>query len=158
MATLPKVDVVFVGFGMVCGIIASELSKRATNLKMVGLERGPFRTTNPDFLMDHFDEFRYAVQGQLFQDLSRETWTFRNNLQGGALPVRQYGAWLRTGADTCWWKPASLAYLNQEHIDLFCRYFERFSGVRVALSAASFDVSKGVSGATTPPAREISGY
>jgi gluconate 2-dehydrogenase alpha chain len=94
VATLPKVDVVFVGFGMVGGIIASELSKRATNLKMVGLERGPFRTTNPDFLMDHFDEFRFAVQGQLFQDLSRETWTFRNNLQGSALPVRQYGAWL----------------------------------------------------------------
>jgi gluconate 2-dehydrogenase alpha chain len=85
---------VFVGFGIVGGIIASELSKRATGLKMVGLERGPFRTTNPDFLMDHFDEFRYAVQGQLFQDLSRETWTFRNDPQGSALPVRQYGAWL----------------------------------------------------------------
>lgn len=94
MATLPKVDVVFVGFGMVGGIIASELGKRATGLKMVGLERGPFRNTNPDFLMDHFDEFRYAVQGQLFQDLSRETWTFRNDIQGGALPVRQFGAWL----------------------------------------------------------------
>ena len=78
MPTLPKVDVVFVGFGMVGGIIANELSKRATNLKMVGLERGPFRKTNPDFLMDHFDEWRYAVQGQLFQDVSRETWTFRN--------------------------------------------------------------------------------
>jgi gluconate 2-dehydrogenase alpha chain len=94
VATLPKVDVVFVGFGMVGGILASELSKRATGLKMVGLERGPFRNTNPDFLMDHFDEFRYAVQGQLFQDLSRETWTFRNDLQGGALPVREFGAWL----------------------------------------------------------------
>jgi gluconate 2-dehydrogenase alpha chain len=94
VATLPKVDVVFVGFGMVGGIIASELSKRATNLKMVGLERGPFRNTNPDFLMDHFDEFRYAVQGQMFQDLSREAWTFRNDLQGMALPVRQFGSWL----------------------------------------------------------------
>jgi gluconate 2-dehydrogenase alpha chain len=94
VATLPKVDVVFVGFGMVGGIIASELAKRASGLKMVGLERGPFRNTNPDFLMDHFDEFRYAVQGQLFQDLSRETWTFRNDLQGSALPVRQFGAWL----------------------------------------------------------------
>jgi gluconate 2-dehydrogenase alpha chain len=94
VATLPKVDVVFVGFGMVGGIIASELGKRATGLKMVGLERGPLRNTNPDFLMDHFDEFRYAVQGQLFQDLSRETWTFRNDVQGSALPVRQFGAWL----------------------------------------------------------------
>ena len=94
MATLPKVDVVFVGFGMVGGIIASELSKRATNLHMVGLERGPFRTTNPDFLMDHFDEFRYAVQGQMFQDVALETWTFRNDPQGSALPVRELGAFL----------------------------------------------------------------
>jgi gluconate 2-dehydrogenase alpha chain len=94
VAVLPKVDVVFVGFGMVGGIVASELTKRASGLRMVGLERGPFRTTNPDFLMDHFDEFRYAVQGQMFQDLSRETWTFRNDVQGSALPVRQYGAWL----------------------------------------------------------------
>ena len=29
MPTLPKVDVVFVGFGMVGGIIANELSKQA---------------------------------------------------------------------------------------------------------------------------------
>src|SRR4030081_3519912 len=79
---------------MVGGIIASELSKRATNLKMVGLERGPFRTPNPDFFMDPFAEFGLAVEGRLFQDRSRETWTFRNSLQGGALPVRQYGAWL----------------------------------------------------------------
>jgi gluconate 2-dehydrogenase alpha chain len=93
MATLPKTDVVFVGFGMVGGIIANELGK-ATGLQMVALERGPFRTTNPDFLMDHFDEWRYAVQGQLFQDLNRETWTFRNNTNQTALPVRQYGSWL----------------------------------------------------------------
>src|SRR5947209_8864835 len=93
MAILPKVDVVFVGFGMVGGIIANELGKR-TSLKMVALERGPFRTTNPDFLMDHFDEWRYAVQGQLFQDLALETWTFRNDANMNALPVREYGAWL----------------------------------------------------------------
>src|SRR3979411_1693405 len=93
MATLPKTDVVFVGFGMVGGIIANELGK-ATGLQMVALERGPLRSTNPDFLMDHFDEWRYAVQGQLFQDLNRETWTFRNNSNQTALPVRQYGSWL----------------------------------------------------------------
>jgi gluconate 2-dehydrogenase alpha chain len=93
MATLPRTDVVFVGFGMVGGIIANELGK-GSGLQMVALERGPFRTTNPDFLMDHFDEWRYAVQGQLFQDLARETWTFRNDPSQTALPVRQYGAWL----------------------------------------------------------------
>ena len=55
MATLPKVDVVFVGFGLVNGVIANELSKH-TGLNMVALERGPYRDTRPDFLQDHFDE------------------------------------------------------------------------------------------------------
>jgi gluconate 2-dehydrogenase alpha chain len=94
MAVLPKVDVCFVGFGMISGIIANELTKRATSLQMVGLERGPFRDTAPDFLMDHFDEWRYAVQGQLFQNLAVETWTFRNNSDQTALPIREWGAWL----------------------------------------------------------------
>jgi gluconate 2-dehydrogenase alpha chain len=93
MAVLPKVDVVFVGFGMVSSIIANELSKR-TGMQMVGLERGPFRTTNPDFLMAHFDEWRYAVQGQLFQNYALETHTFRNEMTQTALPVREHGAWL----------------------------------------------------------------
>src|ERR1051325_1762134 len=93
MTALPKVDVVLVGFGLVGGIIANELGKHATSLKIVGLERGPFRKTNPDFLMDHFDEWRYAVQGQLFQEVSRETWTFRNDMHQTALPLRDLGAW-----------------------------------------------------------------
>ena len=100
MAVLPKVDVVFVGFGMVSSIIANELSKR-TSLNMVGLERGPFRTTNPDFLMDHFDEWRYAVQGQLFQNYAIETYTFRNDLNQTALPVREHGAWLPGSQAPC---------------------------------------------------------
>ncbi len=94
MALLPKVDVVFVGFGMVGGIIANEISKRATNLKMVGLERGPFRDTYPDFVVDHHDEWKYAVQGQLFQDYSQETSTFRNDIKQNALPIRQLGSFL----------------------------------------------------------------
>ena len=92
MATLPKVDVLFVGFGLVGGSIANEISKRATNLQMVALERGPYRDTFPDFLQDHFDEWRYAVQGDLFQDLSRNTITFRNNGDQTALPMRSWGS------------------------------------------------------------------
>lgn len=94
MATLPKVDVVFVGFGMVGGIVANELSKRATNLKMVGLERGPVRDTYPDFIVDHHDEWKYAVQGQLFQNYAKETSTFRNDGKQTALPIRQLGSFL----------------------------------------------------------------
>jgi gluconate 2-dehydrogenase alpha chain len=93
MATLPKVDVVFIGFGLVGSAIANELGKR-TSLKMVALERGPFRDTFPDFQQDHFDEWRYAVQGQLFQDLSKVTVAFRNDVKQTALPMRQLGSFL----------------------------------------------------------------
>jgi gluconate 2-dehydrogenase alpha chain len=94
VATLPKVDVVFVGFGLTCSVVANEIGKRATNLKMVALERGPFRDTFPDFIQDHFDEYRYAVQSQLFQDVSQVSLTFRNDSSQTALPMRQLGSFL----------------------------------------------------------------
>jgi len=94
MATLPKVDVVFIGFGLAGSAIANELSKRATGLKMVALERGPYRTTYPDFVQGHFDEWRYAIQGDLFQHLSMDTVTFRNSSDQTALPMRNFGSFL----------------------------------------------------------------
>lgn len=94
MATkLPSVDVVFIGFGLVGSAIAAELATK-TSLKMVALERGPYRDTFPDFIQDHFDEWRYAVQSDLFQDLSRNTITFRNSNDQTALPMREYGSFL----------------------------------------------------------------
>ncbi|MGH2547970.1 MAG: GMC family oxidoreductase N-terminal domain-containing protein, partial [Thermomicrobiales bacterium] len=94
MATkLPSVDVLFVGFGLVGSAIAAELAQK-TSLKMVALERGPYRDTFPDFIQDHFDEWRFAVQSDLFQDLSRNTITFRNNGDQTATPMREYGSFL----------------------------------------------------------------
>lgn len=93
MAVLPKKDVVFIGFGLVGSTIANELGKRSS-LDMVALERGPFHDTFPDFIQDHFDEWRYAVQSGLFMDLSKETITFRNNSDQTALPMREYGSFL----------------------------------------------------------------
>ena len=93
MAQLPKVDVVFIRFGLVGSAIANELGKH-TSLQMVALERGPFRDTYPDFLQDHFDEWRYAVQSELFQNLSRNTITFRNSTDQTALPMPEYGSFL----------------------------------------------------------------
>ncbi|WP_274366172.1 GMC family oxidoreductase [Paenibacillus thermotolerans] len=87
---LPKVDVVIVGVGWGGGIIASELTKKGMNV--VGLERGRERTTE-DYFMVH-DELRYALRYELFQDLSRETITFRSNEKIRALPMRQYGSFL----------------------------------------------------------------
>lgn len=94
MATkLPSVDVLFIGFGLVGSAIAAELTKN-TSLKMVALERGPYRDTFPDFIQDHFDEWRYAVQSEMFMDLSKNTVTFRNNANQTAAPMREYGSFL----------------------------------------------------------------
>lgn len=87
---MPKTDVVIVGVGWGGGIIASELTKKGLNV--VGLEKGQERNTE-DYYMVH-DELRYAIRGELFQDLSKETLTFRSNDGMRALPMRQYGSFL----------------------------------------------------------------
>jgi gluconate 2-dehydrogenase alpha chain len=87
---MKKVDVVVVGVGFVGGLIASECTKAGLNV--VGLERGPNRTID-DFQEMH-DEWRYALNYELMQDLSKETITFRNNRQMQALPMRRLGSFL----------------------------------------------------------------
>src|SRR5207249_3258153 len=59
----------------------------------VGLERGRWRDTDPDFAMPYVhDELRFVGRHELMQDLSRETITFRNNAAETALPMRQLGS------------------------------------------------------------------
>jgi len=91
MATkLKSVDVLIIGLGWTGGIIAKELA--STGLKIVALERGGPRDTNPDFLDPQIhDELRYAARHDLMQNVSRETLTFRNKTSQTALrllPVR----------------------------------------------------------------------
>ncbi len=94
MATkLKAVDVVTVGVGLTGTIVAKELAD--LGLKVVGLERGGWRDTHPDFDMPHaHDELRYARRHELMQDLSRDTITFRNAMGDTALPMRQMGSFL----------------------------------------------------------------
>lgn len=87
---LEKVDVLTVGVGWTGGIIAAECAK--AGLKVVGLERGDIRSTE-DFAEVH-DEWRYAVNYGLMQDLSKETVTFRNSPKQKALPMRKLGSFL----------------------------------------------------------------
>lgn len=87
---LKKVDVVTVGVGYTGGVVAAECTK--AGLKVVGLERGENRTT-ADFAECH-DEWRYAINNKLMQDLSKETITFRNTMEQKALPMRQLGSFL----------------------------------------------------------------
>src|SRR6266478_5660118 len=92
MATrLKPVDAVVVGVGLAGSILAKELAE--AGLSVVGLERGRWRDTDPDFAMPHaHDELRYVKRHELVQGLSRETLTFRNNAGETALPMRQLGS------------------------------------------------------------------
>src|SRR3954454_8185440 len=93
MAVQKKVDVVIVGVGWVGGIIASELTKAGASV--LGLERGHLRGRNTGDWMDNkFDELRYAIRYDLFQNTANETWTLRHNLTETALPMRQLGSFL----------------------------------------------------------------
>jgi len=94
MATkLKPVDVVTVGVGLTGTILAQELA--ASGLKVVGIERGRWRDTDPDFAMPGaHDELKYVIHKELMQDLSKETITFRNAMNETALPMRQLGSFL----------------------------------------------------------------
>lgn len=103
MATkLEKVPVVVIGMGWAGGIVSAELTKAGINV--VGLERGKDRTT-ADYTMVH-DELRYQHRTELMQDLSKETITYRNTMEGKALPMRYYGTFIVGdgvgGAGTHW--------------------------------------------------------
>jgi gluconate 2-dehydrogenase alpha chain len=93
MATQKSVDAVMIGVGWTGGILANELTKAGLNV--VGLERGSFRDTTPDFAVPGVhDELEYGVRYKLFQDAAKETLTFRQNRSQTALPVRQFGSFL----------------------------------------------------------------
>src|SRR5262252_5288389 len=90
---LKPVDVAIVGVGLTGTILAKELAE--SGLTVVGLERGRWRDTNPDFAMPYaHDELRFVKRHELMQDLSKETITFRNNADETALPMRQLGSFL----------------------------------------------------------------
>jgi choline dehydrogenase-like flavoprotein len=90
---LQPVDVVLVGVGLTGTILGKELAD--AGLTVIGLERGRFRDTSPDFAMPHaHDELKYVRRHELMQDLSRETITFRNAMNETALPMRKLGSFL----------------------------------------------------------------
>ena len=95
MATIkkPSVDAVLVGFGWTGAIMGMELT--AAGLKVLALERGENRDTNPDFAYPRItDELSYGVRGKLFQNLAKETVTIRHTTADVAVPYRQLGSFL----------------------------------------------------------------
>ncbi|MGI4813807.1 MAG: GMC family oxidoreductase [Janthinobacterium lividum] len=90
---LSEVDVVLVGMGWAGGIMAKELSQHG--LKVVGLERGPPRSTGEDYAIPHIrDELKYSIRFALMQDVKQETLTFRNHVSQQALPMRKLSSFL----------------------------------------------------------------
>ncbi|MDQ7979311.1 GMC family oxidoreductase [Paraburkholderia sp. SARCC-3016] len=88
-----KVDAVMVGFGWTGAIMAMELADAGLNV--LALERGEMQdTANTAKYPNIADELAYAVRGKLYQDLSKETLTFRHSPDGLAVPYRQHGAML----------------------------------------------------------------
>jgi gluconate 2-dehydrogenase alpha chain len=114
MATIkkPSVDAVLVGFGWTGAIMGMELT--AAGLKVLALERGESRDTNPDFSFPrNTDELSFGIRGKLFQNLARETVTVRHSMLDIAVPYRQLGSFLPGdgvgGAGVHWngqtWRP-----------------------------------------------------
>jgi gluconate 2-dehydrogenase alpha chain len=88
---LRPVDVVVVGTGVVGSIMCKELAD--AGLKVVGLERGRMIDPQHDFAMPYaHDELKFDRHSDIFQNLSRETITFRNAMNETALPMREMGS------------------------------------------------------------------
>lgn len=91
--TLKPVDAVLVGFGWTGAIMAQQLCDAGLNV--LALERGPWRDTATDFSPGFAqDELRYMWRHHLFQNVSDDTLTIRNNVNQEALPMRRLGSFL----------------------------------------------------------------
>lgn len=87
----PPVDVVIVGFGWTGAIMAKELTE--AGLRVVALERGPYRDTYPDGIYPAtLDELTFVQRGKLFQNMAKSSFTFRHGVADVAVPYRQIGA------------------------------------------------------------------
>ena len=92
---LKAVDVVVVGSGVVGSIMSMELA--SAGLSVVCLERGKQFDPDTDFQKPNvYDELKFDRHSDIFQNLARDTITFRNNGAQTALPMREMGAF-KTG-------------------------------------------------------------
>ena len=88
---LKSVDVVVVGSGVVGSIMSMELA--STGLSVVCVERGKQFDIDTDFQKPSvYDELKFDRHSDIFQNLARDTITFRNNNAQTALPMREMGA------------------------------------------------------------------
>ena len=64
-------------------------------LDVIAIERGPWRDTATDYPPTYApDELRYHIRHELFLQPAQMTFTFRNNINQEALPIREWGAFM----------------------------------------------------------------
>jgi gluconate 2-dehydrogenase alpha chain len=116
--TMKPVDAVMVGFGWTGGILARELTR--AGLSVVGLERGEYRNTDPDFFTPGIhDELAYAIRNKMFQNPARDAMSFRNDVRQTALPIRQFSSFLPgdgLGGAGVHWNGATWRFLEADFI------------------------------------------
>jgi len=87
---MKPVEVVVVGSGVAGTIICMELAN--AGLGVLCLERGRMVDPQTDFAAPYaYDELKFDRHSDIFQNLSRETITFRNHMRELALPMREMG-------------------------------------------------------------------
>src|SRR5262252_4932678 len=137
---LKPVDVAIVGVGLTGTILAKELAE--SGLTVVGLERGRWRDTNPDFAMPYaHDELRFVGRHELMQDLSKETITFRNAPNETALPMRQLGSFRPgegVGGAAVHWGGLTWRFLPWD-FETRSRTLERYGEDQIAADCTSQD-------------------
>lgn len=121
--TDPKKDVVIVGLGWTGSIMGIELAKEG--LEILALERGPERSTVPDFQYPNvIDELKYGIRFGFMQKPRNSTITVRRNVDETALPMRKLGSFLPGdgvgGAGIHWngqtWRPMANEYNLRSYV------------------------------------------
>ena len=100
MSTLPKKDVVIVGYGAAAGPVSLELA--LAGCSVVVLERGPHLTTERDFQTGSFDTLRWAVRKEMVPGADIMPLTFRNRPYQIAVPSPYRMASLVGGSSVHW--------------------------------------------------------
>jgi gluconate 2-dehydrogenase alpha chain len=111
MATLPKKDVVLIGYGAAAGPISVELA--AAGMSVLALERGEYRTTIEDFSASSFDTLRWDTRGEMLPKLPELPLTFRSDLNETAVP-RAYVMANTVGGASVHWSGQSWRYYEDD--------------------------------------------
>ena len=122
--TDPKKDVVIVGLGWTGAIMGIELASEG--LEILALERGPDRSTVPDFKYPEvIDELEYGIRFGFMQKPKNSTITVRRTGDEVAQPMRRLGSFLPGdgvgGAGIHWngqtWRPMENEYRLRSYVE-----------------------------------------